>query len=141
MSLKSVLISGLALTLGLGVAVVGAETKNKPTTKPYALKTCVVSGDKLGDIGDIHIIQYKGREVRSVVPTARKISARRRRSTWTSSMRRRRRPRSHQPSRPHRRIKNTNRGMSTAIDRAGHGALSVKLYPGFLGRSARVRIQ
>ena len=72
MSLKSILISGLALTLGLAVAVVGAETKNKPTIKPYPLKTCVVSGDKLGDMGDIHVIQYKGRDVRFCCPDCEK---------------------------------------------------------------------
>jgi YHS domain-containing protein len=64
MSLKGVLFGGAALALSLGAAV-AAETKNKATTKPYPLATCVVSGEKLGgDMGEPYVIQYKGREVR-----------------------------------------------------------------------------
>ncbi len=32
--------------------------------KPYPLKTCVVSGEKLGGMGDAFVYEYKGREIR-----------------------------------------------------------------------------
>ena len=63
MSLKTVLLAAMALTLGVGASV-GAETKSKATTKPYTLATCIVSDEKLGDMGDPHVIQYKGREIK-----------------------------------------------------------------------------
>ena len=35
-----------------------------PATGSYPLETCVVSGEKLGEMGDPVILQYEGREVR-----------------------------------------------------------------------------
>jgi len=32
--------------------------------KPYPLKTCVVSGDKLGEMGNPYVFVYKGREIK-----------------------------------------------------------------------------
>jgi YHS domain-containing protein len=65
MSLKTVWLAALTLTFALSAALVAAEAKDKPTTKPYPLATCVVSGEKLGgDMGDPYVIKYKGREVR-----------------------------------------------------------------------------
>jgi YHS domain-containing protein len=32
--------------------------------KPYTLKTCIVSGDKLGEMGDPYVYEYKGREIK-----------------------------------------------------------------------------
>ncbi len=32
--------------------------------KPYTLKTCIVSGDKLGEMGDPFVYAYKGREIK-----------------------------------------------------------------------------
>ena len=39
-----------------------AEAKEK--LKPYPLKTCVVSGDKLGEMGAPFVYEYKGREIK-----------------------------------------------------------------------------
>ena len=36
----------------------------KPKLQPYPLKTCVVSGDKLGEMGDPFVYEYKGREIK-----------------------------------------------------------------------------
>ena len=39
-----------------------ADTKTK--LKPYTLKTCVISGDKLGEMGKPYVFEYKGREIK-----------------------------------------------------------------------------
>jgi len=41
----------------------GADKKAEKL-KPYTLKTCVVSGDKLGEMGDPFVYAYKGREIK-----------------------------------------------------------------------------
>jgi YHS domain-containing protein len=38
--------------------------ENIPSTPAYPLKICVVSGDKLGQMGSPTVVNYKGREVR-----------------------------------------------------------------------------
>jgi hypothetical protein len=38
------------------------ETKTK--AKPYTLKTCIISGDKLGEMGKPYVFEYKGREIK-----------------------------------------------------------------------------
>ena len=32
--------------------------------KPYTLKTCIISGDKLGEMGEPFVYAYKGREIK-----------------------------------------------------------------------------
>jgi len=41
-----------------------AADTNTVKLKPYTLKTCVVSGDKLGEMGDPFVYAYKGREIK-----------------------------------------------------------------------------
>ena len=41
-----------------------ADQQNKPKLKPYPLKICVVSGDKLGEMGDPFVFEYQGREIK-----------------------------------------------------------------------------
>ncbi len=41
-----------------------AADKKTEKLKPYTLKTCVVSGDKLGAMGDPYVYEYKGREIK-----------------------------------------------------------------------------
>lgn len=41
-----------------------AEAKSKAKAKPYILKTCPVSGDKLGEMGDPYVFEYEGREIK-----------------------------------------------------------------------------
>ena len=38
------------------------KPKSKP--KPYILKTCPVSGDKLGEMGDPYVFEFEGREIK-----------------------------------------------------------------------------
>ncbi len=59
-----------ALLVGLFGAVAG-EQKPAPNAnpaavkaKPYPLKTCVVSGDKLGEMGDPYVFVRDGREIK-----------------------------------------------------------------------------
>lgn len=64
--LRSNLFS-LAVVLGLGGAAValGADNqKGKEKLKPYPLDTCVVSGEKLGEMGKPVVIGYEGREIK-----------------------------------------------------------------------------
>ena len=44
------------------LSVFGAE--QKPKAKPYPLKVCVVSDEKLGEMGDPYTFVYKDREVK-----------------------------------------------------------------------------
>jgi YHS domain-containing protein len=41
-----------------------AADKKSEKLKPYPLKTCVVSGDKLGEMGDPFVYAYEGREIK-----------------------------------------------------------------------------
>jgi hypothetical protein len=40
------------------------EPTSQPTTRPYPLKTCVVSGEDLGSMGNPVVIVHDGREVK-----------------------------------------------------------------------------
>src|SRR5436853_6588968 len=53
-------ISILAAPL-LGLA---AEAKKDEKTKPYTLKTCMVSGDKLGEMGKPYVFTNDNREIK-----------------------------------------------------------------------------
>lgn len=59
--LKSLL--AIALLAGFTAVQVHAADAKKDL-KPYPLKTCVVSGDKLGEMGDPYVYEYKGREIK-----------------------------------------------------------------------------
>ncbi len=41
-----------------------ADDKKAEKLKPYTLKTCIVSGDKLGEMGKPYVYEYKGREIK-----------------------------------------------------------------------------
>ena len=48
-----------------GVApLTGFAADKKEKLKPYTLETCVVSGDKLGEMGKPFEYEYKGREIK-----------------------------------------------------------------------------
>jgi YHS domain-containing protein len=53
----------LAVLTGPFVALAGDKTTDAKL-KPYTLKTCVVSGDKLGEMGDPYVFKYEGREIK-----------------------------------------------------------------------------
>ncbi len=67
MRIASETLLGLVVAgaLGVGSAIYAADAKDaKPTTQPYPLTTCVVSGEKLGEMGDPYVWEYQGREIK-----------------------------------------------------------------------------
>jgi len=42
----------------------GFAADKKAKLKPYTLRICIVSGDKLGEMGDPYVYEYNGREIR-----------------------------------------------------------------------------
>ena len=62
---KSFIVSALLLG-GIAAAPFAslADQKPDPNLKPYPLKTCVVSGEKLGEMGDTYVYKYKDREIK-----------------------------------------------------------------------------
>jgi YHS domain-containing protein len=73
-SIKYLTVSFLSLAILAGpfAAMAGdaadqkpkAEEKSKSKLKPYKLKNCIVSGDKLGEMGDPVVYEYEGREIK-----------------------------------------------------------------------------
>ena len=68
MKMRMLRIPGFVLTLaavaGLATAAVAADKKFKLKTKPYPMDTCVVSGEKLGSMGEDYVLTEAGQEVR-----------------------------------------------------------------------------
>jgi uroporphyrinogen-III decarboxylase len=62
---KSLTITVLTASL-LAAPLVGfaADQKTDTKAKPYPLKTCVVSGEKLGGDMDPYVFVYKGQEIK-----------------------------------------------------------------------------
>jgi YHS domain-containing protein len=58
--LVAALVGGAALSAGTAFADDKAPTK----PKPYTLKTCVVSDEKLGEMGDPYLYVHEGREIK-----------------------------------------------------------------------------
>ena len=64
MKYSKLILAGM-LFLGLIVSPLAGkadEPKTKP--KPYILKTCIVSGDKLGEMGAPYVFVQDGREIK-----------------------------------------------------------------------------
>ena len=63
--LKKLTVTVLSTAL-FAVAIVGLAADEKKTTKPkpYPLKTCVVSGEKLGDHGKPYVFTHEGQEIK-----------------------------------------------------------------------------
>jgi YHS domain-containing protein len=66
--LKPFVVAALAVSFcAAPLGAFGADKKaEKP--KPYTLKYCVVSGDKLGEMGKPFVYEYKGREIKFCCP-------------------------------------------------------------------------
>ena len=62
--LRPVLVAVLFVSLCAAALTANAADTNTTKLKPYTLKTCVVSGDKLGEMGDPFVYAYKGREIK-----------------------------------------------------------------------------
>jgi hypothetical protein len=60
------LLKYLAVTLlATGLSIQAAEKSDKTEkAKPYTLKTCPVSDEKLGDMGDPYVFTHDGREIK-----------------------------------------------------------------------------
>ena len=54
----------VAILAGPFAALAGDQADSKTKVKPYTLKTCVVSGDKLGEMGEPYVYKYEGREIK-----------------------------------------------------------------------------
>ncbi len=62
-TLRTVAAVIMAISFAAGpLSVFGAE--QKPKAKPYPLKTCVVTDEKLGEMGEAYTFVYKDREVK-----------------------------------------------------------------------------
>lgn len=54
---------GLAMAVLIGYQTANAAEKTKKEkAKPYPLKTCAVSDEKLGDMGDPYVFVHEGQE-------------------------------------------------------------------------------
>jgi hypothetical protein len=61
---KSVVGAGVLLAV-VSMASAGAAETKSAQPKPYPLKTCIVSGEKLdGDMGKPHVFTYQDREIK-----------------------------------------------------------------------------
>ena len=60
---KSVVAAGVLLGVGT-LAPAGAAESADSKPKPYPLKTCVVSGEKLGEMGDPYVFTHEGQEIK-----------------------------------------------------------------------------
>ena len=63
-ALRPLLVAVLFVSLCAAALTAVAADTNSEKLKPYTLKTCVVSGDKLGEMGDPFVYAYKGREIK-----------------------------------------------------------------------------
>jgi len=64
-SMRYLLAPVLALAVLAGpFTSLAADQKAKSKVKPYPLKTCVVSGEKLGGMGEAYVFEHEGREIK-----------------------------------------------------------------------------
>jgi len=57
-------VVGVLLASFCAAPLAGFAADAKPKLKPYPLKTCIISGDKLGEMGDPFVYEYEGREIK-----------------------------------------------------------------------------
>ena len=63
-ALRTLAVSLLGVALLTPPAGLAADQKSDKKLKPYPLKTCVVSGEKLGEMGEAYVWEYQGREIK-----------------------------------------------------------------------------
>jgi YHS domain-containing protein len=54
----------LVLAAFAGSVIAADAAADAPKPKPYTLTTCIVSGDKLGEMGDAVVVTREGREIK-----------------------------------------------------------------------------
>ena len=64
-TIKTLTATAISISI-LGAPLLGlaAEAKKDEKTKPYTLKTCMVSGDKLGEMGKPYVFTNDNREIK-----------------------------------------------------------------------------
>lgn len=50
----------------------GGETTKKEEVKPYKLETCIVSGEKLGEMGEPFVFVHEGQEIKLCCKSCKK---------------------------------------------------------------------
>lgn len=73
--MRNLIFSLAAAALLAGPATFAAdsnEAKKDEKAKPYPLKTCLVSDEKLGEMGDPYVFAYKGQEVKLCCKSCKK---------------------------------------------------------------------
>ena len=71
--LKILTTSTLAVAVLVGpFAAMAVDEKTPAKAKPYTLKTCIVSGEKLGEMGKPFVFTYEGREIKLCCPDCQK---------------------------------------------------------------------
>ncbi len=64
-SMKNVFVALFATTfLAAPLTGVAGDAKTTDKAKPYPLTTCIVSGEKLGGMGDPYVHTYQNREIK-----------------------------------------------------------------------------
>ena len=72
-NLRIVLFSAvLGAVTAIGLTAVAADAEAKVKAKPYPLDKCVVSDEKLGEMGKPFTFQYEGREVQLCCKSCKK---------------------------------------------------------------------
>ena len=62
---KYLTVAALSMAVLAGpFAALAGDQKPDPKLKPYTLKKCIVSGDKLGEMGEPFVYKYKDREIK-----------------------------------------------------------------------------
>ena len=60
----AVLVTAYLFAPLAGLAAESKDTKKTEKPKPYTLKTCPVSDEKLGGMGDAYVFTYQDREIK-----------------------------------------------------------------------------
>lgn len=63
-TLKSFLAAMVATGVLASLSAMAGDEKADAKLKPYTLKVCIVSGEKLGEMGDPYVYKYKDRELK-----------------------------------------------------------------------------
>ena len=54
----------ITCVLGAPLGALAVDQKSDSKAKPYTLKTCIVSGEKLGEMGSPYVFVHEGREIK-----------------------------------------------------------------------------
>ena len=69
--IKKLTLIGLSVSF-LAAPLAGFAGDKKDAPKPYPLKVCVVSDEKLGEMGKPFVMEYKGQEIKLCCKSCKK---------------------------------------------------------------------